>query len=195
MKTQLLVITVLLSCSSMLFGQKSISDFSLPDARSGSKTSLSAYSKNAAVVVIFTSNYCPYSKLYEARIAKLAQDFQNKNVGFILINPNNPAVSPEDAFDKMKEKTAVYGSNIAYLADANQEIARLFDAKRTPEVFLLKPNGGNFTVIYSGAIDDNPQSENEVGQQYLADAINKVIGGGSPSEASQRPTGCMIRGN
>jgi hypothetical protein len=81
------------------------------------------------------------------------------------------------------------------LADPNQEIARLFDAKRTPEVFLLKPSGGNFTVVYSGAIDDNPQSENEVGQQFLVEAINKTIGGSAPSEATQRPTGCMIRGN
>jgi thiol-disulfide isomerase/thioredoxin len=195
MKKQILLLAFLILYSSLLFGQKSISNFSLSDAQSGGKTSLSAYSSNAAVVVIFTSNYCPYSKLYEARIAKLSQDFQGKNVAFILINPNNPAVSPEDAFDKMKEKSSVFGGKIPYLADPNQEIARLFDAKRTPEVFLLKPSGGNFTVVYNGAIDDNPQSENEVGQQYLAEAINKTIGGSTPTEANQRPTGCMIRGN
>jgi hypothetical protein len=60
-------------------------------------------------------------------------------------------------------------------------------------VYLLKPEASNFKVVYSGAIDDNPQVPADVSQQYLKNAINGLLTGKPSQTASERPTGCMIK--
>ena len=49
------------------------------------------------------------------------------------------------------------------------------NAHKSPEVFLLKNEGGKFTVVYHGAIDDNAQVESDVRQNYLRSAIDNML--------------------
>ncbi|MBK7653716.1 MAG: hypothetical protein IPJ20_27545 [Flammeovirgaceae bacterium] len=68
-----------------------------------------------------------------------------------------------------------------------------FGARKTPEVFLLSMAGGKFTVVYSGAIDDNPQTASDVKQTFLKDAIEKLLAGQKVDVAVERVAGCTIR--
>jgi peroxiredoxin len=72
-------------------GQK-VGNFTLKDA-AGRQVSLQDFAGNKTVVLVFTNNLCPYSKLYENRLLSLNNTYQNRGVRFIFINP---AIGAED---------------------------------------------------------------------------------------------------
>jgi len=79
-----------------------------------------------------------------------------------------------------------------YLSDANQSVSDKFGATKTPEVFVLKNQGGNFVLKYKGAIDDNPQVANDVTSSYLKDALESILSNQPVKITEKRATGCMI---
>ena len=170
-----------------------VSDFTLVNAVNGQNVSLSSYSGSKAVVIIFTSNYCPFSKLYEARIKKFHEDFNTKGVQLLLINPNNPQSSADDSVEEMKARAEKNGYSFPYLADKEQKVSSELKALKTPQAFVLVPSAGTFNVVYNGAIDDNPQVETDVSKEYLKEAVEAVLNGSSPSSAKTYPTGCIIK--
>ncbi len=172
---------------------KKVENFSLPDAVSGQQVSLADFANRKAVVVLFTSNFCPYSKLYEERFSSLVKAYAGQDVAFIMINPNDPAESRDDSMEAMKEKAQSWGLNIPYLADKNQQVASQFGASKTPEVFVLSNKPNRFAVAYSGAIDDNPQVAQDVSQKYLKQAIDAVLSSKIVNTPNKRPVGCMIK--
>ena len=48
-------------------------------------------------------------------------------------------------------------------------------ATKTPQAFLLKNNGGKFSIVYNGALDDNAQVPSDVRHAYLKDAIDIML--------------------
>ncbi len=191
---------IVLICSFIYgFGQEyndepvKISDFTLPNVVSGNSFSLSEFSEAKAVVVVFTSHYCPYAKLYEDRIFKLIEKYQGQEVRFLLINSNNPQKSAPDSRENMIKMANLQKIKVPYLSDSQQEVANMFGASKTPEVFLLKKAKGSFEILYQGAIDDNPQVASDVSHFFLNDAIEAVLKGRRPTQVAQRPTGCMIK--
>lgn len=177
------------------FGQstKSIENFTLINTVDNSNVSLKNFSNKKGIVVIFTSDFCPYSKLYEERIAALAAEYSSQGIQFILINPNNPLVSKDDSIEEMAKNAKEKGYRFPYLADKEQKVANTFGASKTPEVYLLKPTGNTFKILYSGAIDDNPQVPSDVSQFYLKEAIDHLLSSTPIQPNHQRPTGCMIK--
>ena len=188
-----LFILVMAASTSLLAQTKRVENFTLPDAVSGKEVSLSDYQNRKAVVVLFTSNFCPYSKLYEERFSALVKAYAGQDVAFLMINPNDPDESTEDSMESMKTKAASWGLNIPYLADTNQKVAALFGASKTPEVFVLSNKPKPFAITYSGAIDDNPQVASDVRQQYLKQALDSVLQGRIVNTPNKRPVGCMIK--
>lgn len=93
----------------------------------------------------------------------------------------------------MAEAIAQWNMDVPYLADKQQAVMTAFDARRSPEAFVLKPSGGKFQIIYKGAIDDNPQSAQAVTANYLPDAIEHVVSGKPLMTSQTRAAGCSIR--
>ena len=192
------ILTTLLffSCNLQAFSQQgAVKDFKLINATNNSEVSLTDYSNKKAIAVIFTSNYCPYSKLYEERILKLHERFGGQGLQVLLINPNDPGKSQNDSIEKMAQKARDKKYPFPYLADKNQQVSKQFGAAKTPEVFLLAKKGSAFQVVYSGAIDDNPQVPQDVTDAYVSNAITAVLGGKAVRNAKTRPTGCVIKMN
>ena len=188
-----LFMLVMAASTSLLAQTKRIENFTLPDAVSGKEVSLSDFQNREAIVVLFTSNFCPYSKLYEERFSELVKAYAGQDVAFLMINPNNPDESREDAMEAMKAKAASWDLNIPYLADTDQKVATQFGASKTPEVFVLSNKPNRFAIAYSGAIDDNPQVAGDVRQQYLKQALEAVLQGRIVNSPNKRPVGCMIK--
>lgn len=195
MKKIIICLFVFVVCGlSVLHAQtKKVEDFSLPDAVSGKQVSLADFQNRKAVVVLFTSNFCPYSKLYEERFSSLVKAYAGQDVAFIMINPNDPAESKDDSMEAMKAKAQSWGLTIPYLADKDQQVATLFGASKTPEVFVLSNKPSRFTVAYSGALDDNPQVAQDVSQNYLKQAIDAVLQNKIVNTPHKRPVGCMVK--
>ena len=177
-------------------GVQSISevrDFTLSDANNGKKFSFISLKDKQAVVVIFTSNGCPYDKLYNKRIEMLLDKYREQDVAFVLINSNDPDRSPEDATDMMTQKIRGLKWNVPYLIDHSQDVAELFGAQKTPEAYVLQYRQRSFQILYSGSIDDNPQVATDVTHHYLEQAIEATLQGEPILVDHTHPAGCMIK--
>ena len=181
---------LLLVClSGTLSAQPLVKSFTLMDVTKGAPVSLDQYSSSAGVVVLFTSNECPYDLYYTDRLTKLVADFTG-SVTFLFINSHN---GPEEGDERMKTKAATWVFSVPYLADKSQVAMTELGARRSPEVFLLKPVKGGFQVYYRGGIDDNPQEPAAVTTQWLRDAIQSMLAGKPAKETPVRSPGCSIR--
>lgn len=175
-------------------GNNKIENFSLVNAISNKTVSLSDYAAERTVVVVFTSNYCPYARLYEDRIIALSEEYAGRGVQFLLVNSNTSMDNIDDSVEEMARHAKEKGYRFPYLADKEHRLAEMLGATKTPEAFVLQNNGsGTFVLKYRGAIDDNPQVAQEVTVNYLRDAVSATLNRRNISIAEKRPTGCMIK--
>jgi peroxiredoxin len=173
---------------STVFSQE-ISDFSLTNVLNNETVSLSSFPSCQGLVVIFTSNSCPYDEHYRKRIQQIASRYQS-TVPVLLVNANT---EPAETAEAMKKKAQQLDLGVPYLADKQQALMQQLGATKTPQAFLLKNTGGKFTVVYNGAIDDNAQVEADVRQAYLKDAIDIMLSNQAIKTKEIRPVGCTIR--
>ncbi|HAF29796.1 MAG TPA: thioredoxin family protein [Bacteroidales bacterium] len=160
----------------------------------GEFVSLFEYDKaTKGAIVIFTCNHCPYAKAYEDRIIDLDQKFREKGYPVIAINPNDPALAPEDSFEKMIERSNEKGFPFPYLLDETQEVYKMYGATRTPHVYLLNRVDNQFNVSYIGTIDDNYKDPSLVTKKYLENAVNALLKGKLPDPNFTKAIGCSIK--
>jgi len=169
-----------------------VPDFSLQNI-DGRKVALSDYEDEKGVILIFTCNSCPYAVMYEDRINDLHNTFADKGYPVLAINPNDPEIKPDDDMAGMKKRAADKGFEFAYVFDEKQEIYPKFGATKTPEVYLLKNEGGVMKVAYSGAIDDNHKNPKAVNVKYVESAIEAVTNGKKPDPTFTKAIGCTIK--
>jgi len=168
---------------------QTIPSFSLTNVITGSSVSLDTYPSCSGLVIIFTSNACAYDEHYRSRVAALSSEYHDK-VPVLLINSG---VEPLESPDNMVRKAQQLGLKVPYLADKDQAVMQRFGATKTPQAFLLKNNGGKFSIVYSGAIDDNAQVQGDVRRAYLKDAIDIMLTNQTIQTPEVRPVGCTIR--
>src|SRR3712207_9024246 len=64
----------------------------------------------AVLVVVFVSNGCPTVRLYEQRLAELDCRHRDHSVRIVLVNSNNPYLSPDRKSTRLNSSHA----NISY---------------------------------------------------------------------------------
>jgi hypothetical protein len=168
---------------------QTIENFSLTNVITGTSVSLDTYPSCSGIVIIFTSNACAYDEHYRSRIATLAKDYHDR-VPVLLVNSS---IENLESTDNMVRKAQQLGLTIPYLADKDQALLKQLGATKSPQAFLLKNNGGKFSKVYSGAIDDNPQLQTGVRHAYLKDAIDIMLTNQTIETPEVRPVGCAIR--
>jgi hypothetical protein len=185
---KLLLTVALLGILIPAFPQE-LKNFQLTNVLNNQVVSLDTYPSCEGMVIIFTSNSCPYDEYYRNRIAKLAQTYHER-VPVLLVNSNPDA--PE-AIEAMTRKAKQLNLSLPYLADKDQVLMTNLNAKKSPEAFLLRNSNGKFSVVYHGAIDDNPQVESDVRQNYLRDAVDILLSKQSITTPEVRPVGCNLK--
>ena len=156
----------------------------------GEMVSIADVRGEKGVLVIFSCNQCPWVKGWETRMAALGNKYQDKGIGVIMINSNDPAVSAEDSFEVMQERAAQRGFEFAYVVDADSSMARAYGAKVTPEAFLFDASG---KLVYHGTIDDNMRDESAVTKRYLRDALAATVMGQDVAVQETKSLGCSIK--
>ena len=141
-------------------------------------------------LVVFSCNACPWAKKWEGRIVSLGNMYAAKGVGVVMINSNDPKRNPEDGMDVMKQRHTKMGYKFPYVVDATSDIARKFDAKKTPEAFLFNDKGA---LVYHGAVDDNSDDEKAVKERFLKDAMDSLLAGKKIAKAETKAIGCTIK--
>jgi peroxiredoxin len=183
------LIVLILSIGVAAVHAQSVPNFSLTNVITGSTVSLDTYPSCSGVVIIFTSNSCAYDEYYRSRISALSNEYQDK-VPVLLVNSS---IEPIESNDNMVRKAQQLGLKVPYLADKDQMLMQRLGATKTPQAFLLKNNGGKFSLVYNGAIDDNAQVQGDVRRSYLKDAIDIMLTNQTIQTPEVRPIGCSIR--
>jgi peroxiredoxin len=158
-----------------------------------SMVSLTDYPDALGFIIIFTCNTCPYAVASEDRIIALDAAFKDKGYPVIAINPNDPAVQPDDTFELMQKKTTEKGFTFPYLYDENDKVYAAYGATKTPHVYLLQKEADKNIVKYIGAIDDNVRRASAVKETFLANAINEIIAGKEVTVKETKAIGCSIK--
>ena len=130
------------------FGWKA-PDFALPGTDGKTHTLAGAMGPNGTVIA-FICNHCPYVLAVIDRIIRDAKDLAPLGIGFVAICANDAETYPADSFDKMAEMARTRGFPFPYLHDADQSVARAYDAACTPDFFGLNAKG---ELQYRGRID------------------------------------------
>jgi thiol-disulfide isomerase/thioredoxin len=142
-----------------------------------------------ATVLVFTCNHCPFSQAYEPVLIDLANDYAERGIKFVAINPNDAKVQPEDSFDKMKVRAKEKAFPFDYLHDATQEVAKAYGAAKTPHVFMLDAKGN---LVYRGRIND-AKDQDKVQVHDLRNALDAVLAGKDIEAAETKAFGCSIK--
>ncbi len=166
-------------------------DFTLPDVVSGRDISLAELSTGKALVMMFLCNHCPYVKHVNAGIVALAEEFQPQGIRFVAISSNDVENYPDDAPDKMKLVAEQEGYLFPYLYDAQQSVAKAYDAACTPDFYVFDQEGG---LVYRGRMDaSRPQTDIPVTGADLRAALEAILRGEAPSETQYPSLGCNIK--
>lgn len=165
-------------------------DFELPDT-DGVPRALANGEATKATVIVFTCNHCPYALAWHDRIARTARDYADRGVRFLAINPNDSERYPRDSYEAMRQRVEREREAwpMPYLRDESQAVARAYDAKTTPDVFVLDGDG---RLRYRGAPDADHEDESQAAG-WLRSALDAVLAGQEPELAQTRPVGCSIK--
>jgi len=187
-----LMIAVGTAWAAVEIGQKA-SDFSLPDTQ-GKTHTLSQY-KGKFVVLEWTNPDCPIvHKHYDSgNMQKLQKEYTAKGVVWLSIDSSAPGKQgnypPAQLEQIMKSRNA---APTAILLDPSGSVGRQYDAKTTPDMYIINPKGD---LIYDGAIDSIPsadQSDIPNATNYVQAALDEAMAGKPVTTASTRPYGCSV---
>lgn len=173
------------------FSQR-VENFKLMDVVSGREFSLADQGEAKAVVLVFTSLNCPFSKLYEERLVNLNSQFAAEGFVFALINPH-VGIEEEETAAGMRARASERKMTFPFLEDVNQVVTKQFGITKLPEVVVITPGPTGFAVAYRGAIDNNPQMAENANIKYLEGALTAVQNRRTPSPASSRAVGCNVK--
>jgi peroxiredoxin len=143
------------------------------------------------LLVAFICNHCPYVKATIDRLVREAAALKSQGIGTIAIMPNDAARSPEDGFEKMKLFAAERGLGFPYVIDETQEIARVYGAVCTPDLFGFNKN---LELQYRGRIDSagmNPPGPET--KRELYEAMSAVARTGMGPRDQTASIGCSIK--
>ena len=155
----------------------------------GQSVSLVNVAGSRGTILLFTSNSCPFVKLYDARIIQIQDVYGDMGYPVVLINPSDPTLKPEDGRDYLQQWVINQGFTGEYLLDPDGLYNR-FGVTKTPEVVLLDREQ---KVRYRGAIDDSAVGSTNVSEKYLENAIRALEQNQPPSPSETRVMGCVIK--
>ncbi len=169
-------------------------DFTLTDAN-GQKHSLSDY-KGKYVVLEWVNFGCPFVKAQYAsgNMQSLQKTFTDKGVVWLSICSSAEGKQGYFTGEELKDQIKEHHSNAtAYLIDADGTVGRTYEAKATPNMYVIDPKG---TLIYAGAIDDTPTTDASAvpkSANYVKLALEASMKGDPVPVKTSQPYGCSVK--
>jgi len=164
--------------------------FELPDTVTGKTVASSALAGKPSVV-IFICNHCPYVKHLRKGLADFGRFCAEHGVPMVAISSNDVETYPDDGPDAMAAESVNAGYLFPYLYDEGQTVARAFDARCTPDLFIFDRDG---KLAYRGQFDDaRPQSPVPVTGKDARAAVEALLQGQRPSDNQKASIGCGIK--
>ena len=164
-------------------------NFKLPGV-DGEEYSLTSFSEDSVLVIIFMCNHCTYVKAVIQRLIDLQKEVSDQGVRLVGINCNDAKKYVDDSFENMKSVSKGWKMNFLYLFDESQAIAKKYEAVCTPDIYVY---GKERKLLYRGRIDDNWEKAAQVRKRDLKQAIDCILGGRKVPEEQIPSMGCSIK--
>lgn len=169
-------------------------DFTLTDT-TGMEHSLSDF-RGQYVVLEWTNHKCPFvQKWYrDGHMQALQEKMTGKDVVWLQIVSSAKGkqgyVTPREGRE-LRESHDM--ASTAMLLDPTGKVGKKYDARTTPHMYLIDPEG---TLVYQGAIDSIPSartSDIAKATNYLKAAYKAVTSGEEVAEPTTTPYGCSVK--
>ena len=164
-------------------------DFKLVDTK-GNDRSLSAY-KDKIIVLEWTNPECEFvSNIYRTKAMQDAYKKVkkiDKSIVWIAIDSGANATAAKNNFWIEK-----YSIKYPILLDKNGEVAKTYNARRTPQMFVIDKKG---ILRYQGAIDNNNLMLKKADEitNYVVEAVQQIVDDETVSNDTTKPYGCAIK--
>ena len=166
-------------------------EFCLPDTVSGKEMCLSDVRGEIATVIMFICNHCPFVKHIQDELVRLGQEYPARGVSLVAVSSNDAVEYPEDSPENMKALAVSLGYTFPYLYDETQQVARLYDAACTPDIYVFDQALG---CVYRGQLDDSrPGNDIPVTGESLRLALDALLAGQSVDPEQKPSVGCNIK--
>ncbi len=179
-----------LTPSTMLELGTRMPEFDLP-AAGGGRVSSADLGGAPAVLVMFLSNHCPYVQHIRGGLAALGRDYRDRGLKIVAVCSNDVESYPDDSPEMMRREADEHGYVFPYLHDADQSVAKAFEAACTPDLFLFDASR---RLVYRGQFDGaRPRNDVPVTGSDIRAAADAVLAGRAVP-ANQIPSaGCNIK--
>jgi peroxiredoxin len=173
---------------------KTAPEFSAVDSN-GKTVKLSDY-RGKTVVLEWTNDGCPYvQKHYSSNNMQMLQKEETaKGIVWLTIVSSAPGEQGYVTGDEANKLTRSRGAApTAVLLDPEGKIGHLYDARTTPHMFIVNPEG---TLVYMGGIDNKPTTnlaDIKTAKNYVRAALDSVEAGKPVENAVTRPYGCSVK--
>ena len=142
-----------------------------------------------ATLIMFICNHCPYVVGALEDIVEEASALRKIGVNVLAICSNDAEEYPQDNFENMKKFDLDYSFTFPYLHDADQSIAKLFNAECTPDFFGFN---SSLELQYRGRLN-NKRENPEVVRRDLFEAMNLIAKTGEGPREQSPSIGCSIK--
>ena len=160
-------------------------------ATDGRHYSLEDIAGEKSTLVMFICNHCPFVLAVMDKIIRDAHDMKEHGVGVVAICSNDPITYPADSFDNMRLMAERHAFPFPYLHDAEQEVARRYDAVCTPDFFGFNKELG---LQYRGRLDATRMNKSsEDLRRDLFEAMKLIAETGRGPEDQIPSIGCSIK--
>lgn len=169
-------------------------DFTLHDL-GGKPHSLADY-KGKYVVLEWNNPGCPFvRKHYDSgNMPRLQQEERAKGVVWLIINSASAGRQGDEAAPEIEKFLKEdHAEPTAYLRDPDGKVGHLYEARTTPHMFVIDPQG---KLIYAGGIDNKPTPDPDDiprATNYVRAALEESMAGKPVSVETSRPYGCSVK--
>ncbi|MCA9037370.1 MAG: redoxin domain-containing protein [Planctomycetaceae bacterium] len=153
----------------------------------GESVSVQPSSDSEFTVVCFLGTECPLAKLYTGRLNSLAATYAAKGVRIVGVISNR-----QDSAADIRAYLMEHSLSFPLVRDINNLVADAYEAKRTPEVYLLN---SSLEILYRGRVDDQYEpgvSRNAPTRLDLQEALDEAIARKPVSVPQTEVSGCLI---
>jgi hypothetical protein len=148
------------------------------------------------VVLEWHNNGCPYTQKHynSGNMQKLQKQWTSQGVVWFTILSS--ALGKQGYMDASGENAYISkmgAAPTAALLDPAGAIGHSFDAKTTPQMIVINPQG---VIIYDGAIDNRATDDVKDitgATNYVSLALGQALAGKTVETAATRPYGCSVK--
>jgi peroxiredoxin len=169
-------------------------DFTATDSL-GQTHSLDRY-HGKYVVLEWHNQGCPFTRKHyvSGNMQDLQKEWTAKGVVWFTVISSAPGTQGYVTSAQENDYLAnMHAAPTAALLDPDGKLGRLYNAKTTPDMFVIDPQG---KLIYAGAIDNRPTPDVEDikgADNFVSDALTSAMAGKPIANPYTRAYGCSVK--